>query len=31
MKQNNKENPFYSEFDYLLEIAREYDLTISLG
>ncbi|MCZ7382589.1 MAG: phosphomethylpyrimidine synthase ThiC [Candidatus Methanoperedens sp.] len=31
MKQNDRENPFYSEYDYLLEIAREYDLTISLG
>ncbi len=31
MKHNNEENPFYSEFDYLLEIAREYELTISLG
>jgi phosphomethylpyrimidine synthase len=31
MKHNYKENPFYAEFDYLLEIAREYDLTISLG
>ncbi|MFZ3059273.1 MAG: phosphomethylpyrimidine synthase ThiC [Candidatus Methanoperedens sp.] len=31
MKHNDRENPFYSEYDYLLEIAREYDLTISLG
>ncbi len=31
MKHNSKENPFYSEYDYLLEIAREYDLTVSLG
>ncbi|MDD5473747.1 MAG: phosphomethylpyrimidine synthase ThiC [Candidatus Methanoperedens sp.] len=31
MKHNGRENPFYSEYDYLLEIAREYDLTISLG
>ncbi len=31
MKHNNEENPFYSEYDYLLEIAQEYDLTISLG
>ncbi len=28
---NQKENPLYSEFDYLLEIAKEYDLTLSLG
>jgi len=31
MMQNEQENPFYSEFDYLLEIAREYDITLSLG
>ena len=31
MLHNEKENPFYSEFDYLLEIAKEYDLTMSLG
>ncbi len=31
MNQNYEENPFYAEYDYLLEIAREYDLTISLG
>ncbi|MBE0520680.1 MAG: phosphomethylpyrimidine synthase ThiC [Candidatus Methanoperedenaceae archaeon] len=31
MKQNNEENPFYSEYDYLLELAREYDMTVSLG
>lgn len=31
MKHNDRENPFYTEYDYLLEIAREYDLTISLG
>jgi phosphomethylpyrimidine synthase len=31
MKHSNEENPFYSEYDYLLEIAREYELTISLG
>ncbi len=28
---NQEENPLYQEFDYLLEIAREYDLTLSLG
>ncbi|MEM3594046.1 MAG: phosphomethylpyrimidine synthase ThiC [Candidatus Jordarchaeaceae archaeon] len=28
---NNQENPLYSNFDYLLEIAKEYDLTLSLG
>lgn len=28
---NQEENPLYAEFDYLLEIAREYDLTLSLG
>ncbi|MGP8321514.1 MAG: phosphomethylpyrimidine synthase ThiC [Methanosarcinaceae archaeon] len=31
MLHNNKENPFYAEYDYLLEIAHEYDMTISLG
>ncbi|MEW6221945.1 MAG: phosphomethylpyrimidine synthase ThiC [Candidatus Hadarchaeota archaeon] len=28
---NEEENPLYSEFDYLLEIAMEHDLTLSLG
>ncbi|HDO19530.1 MAG TPA: phosphomethylpyrimidine synthase [Thermoplasmatales archaeon] len=28
---NKQENPLYKNFDYLLEIAREYDLTLSLG
>jgi phosphomethylpyrimidine synthase len=28
---NNQENPLYKNFDYLLEIAKEYDLTLSLG
>jgi phosphomethylpyrimidine synthase len=28
---NEKENPFYSNFEYLLEIAKKYDLTLSLG
>ncbi len=31
MIHNKEENPYYSEFDYLLEIAKEYDMTISLG
>ncbi len=31
MNHNDSENPFYSEYDYLLEIAREYDMTVSLG
>lgn len=31
MLHNDQENPFYSEYDYLVEIAREYDLTLSLG
>ncbi|WP_292485481.1 phosphomethylpyrimidine synthase ThiC [Methanohalobium sp.] len=31
MVHNEQENPFYSEFDYLLEIAHEYDMTLSLG
>ncbi|WP_303236021.1 phosphomethylpyrimidine synthase [Methanosphaera cuniculi] len=28
---NECENPLYSEYDYLLEICREYDVTLSLG
>ena len=31
MIHNERDNPFYAEFDYLLEIAREHDLTLSLG
>ncbi len=29
--QNEEENPLYRNYDYLLEIAREYDVTLSLG
>jgi phosphomethylpyrimidine synthase len=28
---NERENPLYENFDYLLEIAFEYDITLSLG
>ncbi|MCE5295485.1 MAG: phosphomethylpyrimidine synthase ThiC [Euryarchaeota archaeon] len=28
---NDKENPLYQNFDYLLEMARKYDFTLSLG
>ncbi|RLI84933.1 MAG: phosphomethylpyrimidine synthase [Archaeoglobales archaeon] len=31
MLHNEKENPYYENFDYLLEILKEYDVTISLG
>ena len=31
MAHNERENPFYAEFDDLLEIAVEFDLAISLG
>jgi len=31
MLYNKKENPLYSNYDYLLEIAKEYDVTLSLG
>lgn len=31
MIHNEKENPYYRDFDYLLEILKEYDVTISLG
>ncbi|MEJ2248122.1 MAG: phosphomethylpyrimidine synthase ThiC [Candidatus Lokiarchaeota archaeon] len=29
--QNEQENPFNSQYDYLLEMAKEYDFTLSLG
>lgn len=29
--ETGEDNPYYAEFDYLLEMAREYDLTLSLG
>ena len=29
--ENGKENPFNSNYDYLLEMAKEYDFTLSLG
>jgi phosphomethylpyrimidine synthase len=31
MIHNKKENPLYSDYDYLLELAKEYDITLSLG
>ncbi len=31
MLHNEKENPLYEHYDRLLEIAREYDMTLSLG
>jgi phosphomethylpyrimidine synthase len=31
MLHNKKENPFFEHFDRLLAIAREYDVTLSLG
>ena len=31
MSMTGKENPFYEHFDDILEICREYDVTISLG
>jgi phosphomethylpyrimidine synthase len=31
MTHNNEDNPFYAEYDYLLELAQEYDFVISLG
>ena len=31
MMERNEENPLYAEYDYLLEILAEYDVTISLG
>lgn len=29
--QNGEENPLYKNYDYLLEIAHEHDITLSLG
>ena len=31
MQHNQRENPLYEEYDRLLEIARKYDMTLSLG
>jgi phosphomethylpyrimidine synthase len=31
MDANDAENPFYEHFDRLLEICRQYDITLSLG
>jgi phosphomethylpyrimidine synthase len=31
MLHNDSENPYYTEFDYLLDIVKEYDVTLSLG
>ncbi|MEM3709677.1 MAG: phosphomethylpyrimidine synthase ThiC, partial [Nitrososphaerales archaeon] len=31
MLQNEKENPLYTDYDYLLELARKYDVVLSLG
>jgi len=31
MEMTGQENPFYEHFDQLLEICREYDVTLSLG
>ncbi len=31
MLKHGRENPYYANFDRLLEIAREYDVTFSLG
>ncbi len=31
IKKNDKENPLFEDYDVLLEIARTYDVTLSLG
>src|SRR2546428_558423 len=31
MMHHDKQNPFYTHFDRILEIARKYDVTLSLG
>ena len=31
IKHNDEENPLYKNYDYLLELSYEYDITLSLG
>ncbi len=31
IKHNKRENPLYADYEYLLEIAHEHDVTLSLG
>lgn len=31
MERNERENPFYEHFDRLLDLCRQYDVTLSLG
>ncbi|MHC1631619.1 MAG: phosphomethylpyrimidine synthase ThiC [Methanotrichaceae archaeon] len=31
MTETGEDNPYYAEYDYLLEMAKEYELTLSLG
>ena len=31
MLKHDKENPYYKHYDYLIELARKYDVTFSLG
>lgn len=31
IKHNEQENPLYENYDYLLELSHEYDITLSLG
>jgi len=31
MAESGEENPYYEDFDHILDIAREHDLTLSLG
>lgn len=31
MKINNKENPFFTQFDRIVDLAKKYDITLSLG
>ena len=31
MLHNERENPLYEDFEYLIEIAKEYEVTLSLG
>ncbi|HQL86569.1 MAG: phosphomethylpyrimidine synthase ThiC [Lentisphaerae bacterium] len=31
MRQNNRENPYYTRFDEILDICQQHDVTLSLG
>lgn len=31
IRENDKENPFYEKFDWVMDICKKYDITISIG